>query len=451
MVIASVLLLIAVWLASFQVMKASHLDPTWLMLALFGALVVARATVLAVGLDHPFPDEVFDIPAGYDNALFVGINASTLFLFGAWAGHWLTPRQVNVKPFAPFSSAERMPSNIHYTLTVIAGAASALLLGWVLIRSGGLSQAIINQKFERDASVSIRLRSIGTIAASIAVAYSLRADADRTRKLVALTLGILGAVTAFSWGARDGAVFPFLAAVLYRSHNTSDETPRTAGQRFFAQLGAAGLVVGLAVGLRVLRDLLARDELTATIDGVGPVRQVSVAANLVQFDAALLSFRDWGSRFPVRNPAELFNGLRTTAPFSSFLPAPEETATMNIRLAQTYVPDRVNGWPHLSIGEWWSLGGWPYVFIAGVIAGAIAVILKDTYQRTSSDPLQLMMVVIFTVVVFQFGFREGTPSRYLTRIVPLLLLQAGIHRLYLPPRGAVSFKRPSREKRPVGT
>lgn len=420
--IAGVLLLVAVWLVTSSALKARFLDPAWLFLGLFGLLIVARASVIAVGLDRPFPTEHFAVGYVTHDVVFRASVAASVFLVAALAGHSLVlataPKPSSLLPFA---GARTLPLDTHRRVVLFLGLICSAILVWVLATSGGLAQSIFNQKFARSGGASIQLRSIGVVTASLSIALALRPQVRGWRQFATVGVAVVGALTAFAWGARDGAVFPLLTAMLFWSRNRGGSVQRRKSQRILRLVAGIGVVAVGTVGLRIVRDLLAKSELESSLVGQSLVRQISVAANLVQFDAALLGFRDWPQRYDFRGFEGLTNGAQNYVP--QFLGGPSQAQVNgNVVLAQIYEPARTNGWPHTALGEWWIAGGWTGVVVGGLIAGAVLAWIRASYDRSATDPLQLMMAVMVCVVVFQFGIREVTFSRFVTICGPLLVL-----------------------------
>ena len=281
-----VVITVAAWYATFRATVDHPLDGMAILLYLTAYHFVFRPSVIALGLDTPYPDDIF-VGRGVAQ-LMVGTHLLILVWFaGLVAGNrLLRPASLLFSlgvPRPPNAISLKRLIRISIVLTVLATLVTVPL--WA--RFGGFEGLLQASKGERDvANRSLRvfpfvatITSAGAYLAAIRERRLGRRRSIAQFQVLALALVITNAFFSFSWGARDSAVFGLIAVALGRVlYSTPDS--ETAHNRVVAWWTRGGrarqlavvlcIVLGVTFGLRISRDVLINEEV-ASFDR-GPVR-----------------------------------------------------------------------------------------------------------------------------------------------------------------------------------
>ncbi|MFW3169857.1 hypothetical protein [Geodermatophilus sp. CPCC 206100] len=399
---------IVVWVWVYHRLVHHPLDLMALTLYYLALQLLWRPLLLALGLDTPFPTELF-AARETEELIVLGQGVVVLFLLGIWAGaRWLSPLVGPARLLYPMSRGSLPPRTlvlVAVVLTAVAFVATVLL--W--IRYGGPAGLIQAAKVDRDIAESRALRSIPMLAALFGVAafFSVRRAPLR---LVALGLVALNGYLSWTWGARDVPVISVIALV--------------AGSLIFGSIGRRAavrtgwdwlrdprwrrrfllvpvLALLLAFSLRTARDTVLWGDLAPTIEGQSTVRMMAVATNNTFYDSLLLLLDDWPEEFDFRDGQDFVDGTVAAVP-SAIAGQQDPFVSPAVQLAQTYI-DRNNGFPATAAGDWYVNFGVLGVLLGGLVSGLLARAGQLALRRFLRDPLVWGFSLVFAVRIFPGG------------------------------------------------
>jgi hypothetical protein len=205
-----------------------------------------------------------------------------------------------------------------------------------------------------------------------------------------LAFYVICAALAFSWGARDAAVYPLLLIVLIppvglRSRSRSGRMPATA-KTIAITIVVAAVV---AIPLRLARDVTLSGEVTSSIQDENVIRQASVAANLTQFDALMLLKSDHEG---------IQDQLSSTRFLTPFVSAEEGEKSVSVTVARNFRPSRRAGWPTSPVGEWFAVLGLRGVVVGGALSGILAGLAMMALRWISRRDAALAMATMLVLV-----------------------------------------------------
>lgn len=373
----------------WKVVVRKPFDIVSIFLMIVGATLVLRPILISTGLDDLWPSDLF---GNSSQALLVdGQLLVSLWIFASGAGVLST----RAFPISAWHATGRTSLTSQHlfraTLVLVALATVVTIPLWIEFGGPtGLATA-----FKIDKSVDrTYLRLVPLIAAIFSSASYLAATADyrsrRGSRLLRLGLFACAAALSYSWGARDAPVFGVLALIL----GTTYFGPRPGVRPRRLVLGLLVVLV-LAFGLRLVRDSSVQGGVAEAITEQNVVGQVAVAANLVSFDSFLLVVRDGPPG------GEYHGGSDFETSFLSVIPGladrTADSRSVALQVAQTYRPQRRNGWPVNPIGDWYINFGPAGVALGGFISGALLGYLQRKLANADKSP------ILFSVSVFVGG------------------------------------------------
>jgi hypothetical protein len=427
------------------------LDAGSVMLVLLAIDMLIRPAVLAIGVDRPFPDDIFEGVAAAD--LLVAASPYVwLWLAAVVVGHSLVPARPPVEAAKP---VRRPDPDAMVRVTLVLCAVSACIAVALIASAGSISGFTRAAKLERQFGQTLRVPAFLTTTFGVAAYLTMRRDAARfaaSRRRMALGAAIVGAVLAYLWGARDAAIFGAISIVVGRAYYApvGDRDPTTSWIRSRGTFGKVVLglaaCVGLTVGLRVARDHILYAEVRETIRGESIVRQVSVATNNTTFDSFALALRTWPDQIPLAGGADFGRGAAGLLP-SIVVGRQEPYVSPAVALATYYEPTRKTGWTIGPIGEWYVNFGTLGVFFGGVVSGVVIRLLQRRLWDVASEPLAWTMGVMLVGRVFPGGVLTNSAERFVLLGVPMLALAHAVSRSTITPAVVALPSRANRSRR----
>ncbi len=423
MIVAAVLLgSWAVWLVALARTSWNVGSVATLTIAIAGLDLVIRPTELALGLDRPFPDEL------WQGSEWLGSLVRAQLAVVVWIVALLVGRSL-VEPFRAVRAPRRLLPDTDRAgwlaaLMAALGVAAVLPL-WIRFGPTGLAAVAKSQTV--DLPLVLRFPAVGAAYLGAAVATDRvlrrRRGLHAPSPVVPATAYLLGALVSFSWGARDAAVFALLVvpvvAFAGERRLTSDALRRLRRRMPALVLGAL-LIVGVGLGLRSVRDqAIAGRSLIET--ETSTLRQVAVATNHTRYDAFLLVMAD-AEHLERPGLGEAVDDAVSVVPLVGGAPVELPART----IAAAYVDGRRNGWPLTAVGDWWYLAGPVGVVVGGLISGVVVGLFDrvlaglDPSRRAVGLALAVLWV---TTVASPGGWAIGTPARFRSLfLLPVVLL-----------------------------
>lgn len=416
----AVAVLVSVLFLAARTLVHGPSDVILLFLLGFMLFYTFRPVLIVLGLDEPFPEVLFETtetPA----LLTTTVLGLTLYLSLVCVGISVCHR-TGVKGWAPFFVADEVDTRRAAMVVIGLTAAATLVSGYLLARYGGVGGLISAAKYEKSLAGLYLLRAIPAVGAVVSVATFL--DARQRSKmspiaLMALACSFANAYFVFLWGSRSVLVVVGATIVLGlrpRGILTSQRR-RVLGRVLIAAL----LVVGLASGLRIIRDTLTHGEVQDVYAEATLARQASLATNSVIFDAALLSFRDWPEQRDYRNGEDFANGVAGLVPRVLWEDKPTAIAPGKW-FRQVYEPGKVNGWPMGAAALWYLNFGWWGLAVGGALSGLILGLVSAVQRRSPDNGFNTAAAVVTGVYVLGLGWDSETLVRGALWLVPLSLI-----------------------------
>jgi hypothetical protein len=426
---------VVVWCAVYRSLVAHPLDPIALTLYYLALQVLWRPLTLVVGLDTPFPTELF---AGREVGTLVlaGQAVVIVWLVALWAGaRLLAPLATPATVLFPRSRTSLGPRTLLLVAAALTAVALVVSVGlWG--RYGGPTGLIEASKVGRDVVESRALRSVPLVAAlfGIAAFFTCRPGA-RLARLAALGLVVVAGALSFTWGARDVPVLSVVALIggslLFgevgqvegRGVSRWFHDPRW--RRRFALVALVSL--GLAFSLRAVRDTLLWEGLAPTIEGEPAVRQLAVATNNTFYDTLLLILDDWPDRYDHHGWSDFVDGAVASVP-TAVAGDQEPFTSPAVQVAQTYL-DRNNGFPATALGDWYLGLGVAGVALGGLLSGLLARAGQVALSRFTSDPLVWAISTVFLIRIFPGGLWVTSLPKWVAIGLPIIVVTAVLNRL----------------------
>jgi hypothetical protein len=411
-------------------------DVVMLFLLGFGLFYAFRPVLFSLGLDHPFPEELFDGPTNADLVAKTCLGLS-LFLALALVGVGVVTVSRG-RGFGPFFIEREMDMRRAAIVVAVLTALSALVSAYLLARFGSVGRMISAAKYDKALAGLYILRTFPAVGAVVATATFIdaraRSGVSRRFTNLALTAAVLDAFFVFLWGSRSVLVIVGATlilglrgrgSVLGRRTATppSGRTPKRARrQRIVVRLLLAGLlVIGVASALRVARDDLTHGEVQSVYADAGWARQASLATNSILFDASMLSFRDWPDQYQYRYGEDFYNGAVGVIPRAVWAGKPTAISPGKW-FRQVYEPGKVNGWP-MGAGALWYLNfGWWGLVVGGLISGTALGLVAAAQRRRPSNGFNTAVGVVVGVYVLGLGWDSETLIRAIIWLVPLWMV-----------------------------
>jgi O-antigen/teichoic acid export membrane protein len=439
---ALILATLASWfvlIAALNSFRWQATNPVVQVIAIAGALLVARPTVLALRLDTPFPDDEW-VWRDLDSVLVRTQLAAILFIsVVAVAAQVARSPVVRVDESTLQTRRQQrtrrrsrwLPSNQRLALWLPALAATAVLVTvpfWV--RYGGFQGLTASAKGREIVGPDRLMRAPSVAAAYLGMALALVTDDNGHRPWLrrGLAAYVVGAAVAYSWGARDAAVYPLLLPLVALASRPTRLSAAAVKRVLFktpAVLVVLALVFGAGFALRVLRDVTISGNVQETIAGESFVRRMSVATNQTQFDAFMLVMADTPEPLPRGGIESVAAASRALVP-GVIRPSGPTLEAPAVQVARFYEPARLNGWPLTVAGDWYWALGWVGVATGAAITGVLFGRLDAWRRRQSmaSSAATSAYVLVATTTVALGGVGLMAPSRALNVGLPIVLVGA---------------------------
>lgn len=394
-------------------------------------LYVGRAVLLALGLDQLSPEASF---GGSRGPLVAANLLLVVWLVMVAAGIQLSYLSSRVVPgWVPVMTRHPDPRRLVRTaalLTLLGTLATVALLAI----HGGFSGLIRASKVDKVLAGIFVVRVVPEMAALVSVAAYLDVRRrcgtrwgvrERRRAVTAVAMAVVSGVWVFAWGSRDTLAIVALALVagsfVFRGPDLR-RSGRPRRRRWPLPLAVACTVVlVLAVGLRVVRDVATAGEVNSSIAGQELVRQVSVATNAVQYDALVLAVRDWPAVEDHRGGQDFVAGAAGVVPRALWPDKPEHVAP-GAWFRQRYEPWTRNGWPMGATGEWYLAFGRIGVVVGGLLSGILLGFAALALRNSGRHPLAFVLSLAMSLQVLLLGVHVQTPLRWVAWCLPFLLL-----------------------------
>jgi hypothetical protein len=394
-------------------------DVVMIFLLSFSLFYGLRPLLFVLGLDVPFPEELFytDQSADLMTTALLGLSVFLLFVIVGIAAITMIPN----RGWGPFFVPREVDVSRAMRLTVAMTALAALISAYLVVRYGGVGGVIRAAKVEKALAGMFVLKTVPSVGAVIAVATFLdartRPNVGFVRTYAALGFAIANAFFVFMWGSRSLLVIVVATLILgLRSRRAQATSQR---QHTLLRIGIAVLlVIAVAGGLRVVRDNLARGEVVDVYADASAARQASLATNSIFFDATMLSFRDWPSRYAFRNGEDFAKGAVGIVPRMVWADKPSAIPPGKW-FRQVYEPGKINGWP-MGAGALWYLNfGWLGLLAGGLLSGLAIGTVAAAQRRSPSNGFNTSVGIVVGVYVFGLGLDNETLIRFIIWLVPL--------------------------------
>ena len=389
-------------------------DPFGLFLLSFGVFYGFRAVLLAGGLDVPSPDYLFS--GSNLQAIFTRTTLGLCVYLLAFicAGYLLTRRP---KASAGFLYSERpanMPRLIAFSLVLTA--VSLIIEAYLFAKFGGFGGLVHASKID-NALAGIRYLKVpctlGTlIAAAAYLELRQRPNSSSIMKFLMLGCAVVDSVLVFSWGARSVIVI-LAAMVILGTESSAEARPTRSRSHAILRVAlASALVVTLAVFLRDTRDNFIQPGQAHAFQEQTFLRRASQGVNGTYFDASMLAFRDWPTKFEYREGEDFWNGLAGSVPRRIWPDKPDPLPGKWFR--QQYEPWTRNGWPVGAPTIWYLNFGWVGLLLGGMISGGVVAGISRRYRVASKSGLNTAMTFTLMGFVVPLGWESQTPLSWLT-------------------------------------
>ncbi|WP_432476757.1 hypothetical protein [Nocardioides sp. GXQ0305] len=389
-----------------------------------------RPLLFILGLDVPYPTELF-FPEELPHLLTRTLLALTLYVFAAVVGIAAVTRS-GTRGWAPFMTDRETDLRRALTVTLVLTGISALVSAYLMARYGGFGGVIVASKYDKALAGLYALRSVSGIGAIVAVTtfIDMRRQGAPSRLLTwgTLVCAFANAFFVFMWGSR-GVLIVVAATLVLGLQSNRQRRPHAPRERVLVRLlVAVVLVIVAASGLRLARDTLSHGEVQENYAASSAWRQASVGTNSIYFDAAMLSFRDWPSRYPLRRGEDFYNGAVGVVPRVIWRDKPEAIPPGKW-FRQVYEPRKLNGWPMGSAGVWYLNFGWWGLPLGGLISGLVIGMLAAAQRRKPRTGFNSGVAVITAVFVLPLGWDNQVLMKFVIWLGPMWLLS-----YYLAPR-----------------
>lgn len=398
-------------------------DVVLLFLLGFGLFYGFRPLMFVLGLDEPFPEELFD--AGESAELLTKtLLGLTLYLALVLLGI-AAVTQSRSRGFGPFFVPREIDLRRAMQVVVVLTGLATLLSAYLVARYGGVGGVITAAKVEKALAGMYLLRTIPAVGAVVATATFIdarkRPEVSRLVAYLALVCAIANGFYVFLWGSRSVLVIVG-ATLILGLRKRQPQRSVAERQQVALRLGlAALLVIGAASGARIARDTLTRGEVQAVYSEASTARQASLATNSILFDAAMLAFRDWPEERDYRDGKDFTNGVAGLVPRALWDDKPTDIVPGKW-FRQVYEPQKINGWP-MGAGALWYLNfGWLGLVLGGILSGFALGYVAAAQRRAPSNGFNTAVGVVIGVYVLGLGWDNETLVRSVIWLLPLYLV-----------------------------
>lgn len=429
------LALVALSAVAFVVALSFFRSNIWrfgpLAILLLGSDFVIRPAELVLGLDDPFPDGAFEGRTAGDaivRAQLGWLLWLSLFCMAWWLASrvgGLATRRIDPERFLPSDDAVVF---ILPALAVVAVVASVP----VWLEHGVWDLAGVAKG--RVTPLPRELRNPSAILAYLGMAGAVAGWYHGNRRWIGVGVVslIIGGAVSLTWGARSAAVLPFVILLVAVVAGTTRSTDTPVARRL-AIVGALLLfVIAVGFSLRVVREVVSLDgPLDRTTQG-SIVRRLAVTANHTGYDSTLLLFDDQAPQPPQANLGIFVDSTRFG--LRPLLGSGTQVVAPSIVVAQTYEPNRQNGWALTVIGEWFYAGRWLGVVVGALVSGAGFGLVDPLIARARRSRWVVAATTVVLTLTFlaDGGYRVTSPMRgrgMLSMFVMVLVAALVVERL----------------------
>ena len=389
-----------------------------------------RLSALALGLDTPFPDHLFQ---GESSGLMLRTASYVTIYVVLLVGSYLVLSSRLPEIDVRATSSEPDAVVVQRIRLLVGGglfglALSLLITITFLVEFGSATAMIRASKVDKALAGTHFLRVIPamTSLAFLASHFELRrlrkrmVVRARRAELLVLAGALLPAATIFLWGSRNQFLVVAIVYSIMVSSGSAARLRRSQRSKRATLLRLAGFglaVLLLAYGLRILRDDSIGGGLLASEGRVNDTRAISVAANTTRLDGLMLALRDWPDRFPYRNGEDLEAMVVAPVPRLAW-PGKPATVTTGTWFRQVYEPDVRNGWPITPLGEWYLNFGPMGVAAGALLGGVLLAFCRALLAHTVRSTTDLVFAAAVLINVVPLGFEVQTPARAVAWAVP---------------------------------
>lgn len=398
-------------------------DVVMLFLLSFALFYGFRPLLFVAGLDVPFPEELFN-DAGSGEILTKTLLGLSLYLGVALLGI-AAVTQSGSRGFGPFFVPREIDLRRAMQVVVLLTVLATLLSAYLTARYGGIGGVITAAKVDKALAGMYLLRTIPAVGAVVATATFIdarkRAEVNRLVAYAALVCALANGFYVFLWGSRSVLVIVGATLILGLRRRQRPQSPARR-QRIALRLGlAALLVVAAASGARIARDTLTRGEVQDVYAEASVARQASLGTNSIQFDAAMLSFRDWPASYEHRQGEDFTNGLAGLVPRALWKDKPTDIVPGKW-FRQVYEPKKINGWPMGAAALWYLNFGWLGLVLGGLFSGFVLGFVAAAQRRAAANGFNTAVGVVIGVYVLGLGWDNETLIRAVIWLLPLYLV-----------------------------
>jgi hypothetical protein len=391
-----------------------------------------RPMLFILGVDVPYPTEQF-YPEELPHLLVRTLLGLSLYLFAAMVGIAAVTRS-RTRGWAPFFADHETDLRRALVVTLVLTGIGAVVSAYLMATYGGVGGVIVAGKYDKALAGLYALRSISGIGALVAMTtfIDMRRQGTSARWLTwgMLLCAFANAFFVFMWGSRGVLIVVATTLVLGIQSGRWRRLRMTAPRErvLVRLLVAVVLVIVAASGMRVARDTLSHGEVQANYAASSTWRQAAVGTNSIYFDAAMLSFRDWPSRYRLRGGEDFYNGAVGVIPRVIWHDKPTGIPP-GMWFRQVYEPTKLNGWPMGSAGVWYLNFGWWGLPLGGLISGLVIGMVAAAQRRRPRTGFNTGVAVITAIFVLPLGWDNQVLMKFIIWLGPMWLLS-----YYIAPR-----------------
>lgn len=405
-------------------------DMVLLFVLVFCLFYGFRPMMFILGLDVPYPTELF-FPEEMPSLLPSTLLALSLYLAFAMVGIAAISRPGS-RGWAPFFAPVETDLRRALTATLVLTAVGTLVSVYLMARYGGVGGVIVASKYDKALGGLYALRSISGVGAIVAVTtfIDMRRQGLPSRWVRAgvLASAFANAFFVFMWGSRGVLIVVAVVLILGLQPDRRRRRPVRRERVLVRLLVAVVLVVVAASGMRIARDNLSHGEVQANYAASSSWRQAAVGTNSIYFDAAMLSFRDFPSRYPLRQGEDFANGAVGVVPRFVWKDKPTGIPPGKW-FRQVYEPRKLNGWPMGAAAVWYLNFGWWGLPLGGLVSGLVIGMLAAAQRRRPASGFNTGIAVVAAVFVLPLGWDNQVLMKFVIWLVPLWALS-----FYVAPR-----------------
>jgi hypothetical protein len=395
-------------------------DVVLIFLLVAGLFYAFRPVLFILGLDVPEPEALFNPP---DEAADLTVTALGISVF--LLAMYLATRAVlrsGLRGFGPFFTRSEPSLARLQRVTVGFTVVATLISGYLLLSHGGVGSVLSAAKVDKAFAGLFVLKVAPSMGAVVGMATALEAFPRRRPRpfVLGLGCGFLNAAYVFLWGSRQMlvVVVAILVVGIQRRYDARSQLRRPVLGRL---LVSALLVIGLAGGLRMVRDQFINGQVQPVYADAGLARRASLGTNAVYFDAAMLAFRDWPRHHPFRQGHDLVLGLEQAVP-RKLWPGKPTDVVPGAWFRQIYDPTAVNGWPMGDAALWYLNFGWLGLAVGGIGSGILLGGVALAQRRRPENGFNTASAMVTGVFVISTGLDGGLLASAVIWWLPLWLI-----------------------------